>query len=368
MLSRILPLTLGVAASMFVSSAPTMAQEKTVNVYNWSDYIGETTLDDFTKTTGIKVNYDVYDNNEIVETKLSAGQSGYDIVVPTAQPFLTRLIKNGALQKLDKAKIPNLANLDQELMKQVQTADPNNDYAIIYQWGTIGLGYNKQKIAEFLGKDVPLDSYDLLFKDEYAEKIAKCGIAVLDSSSDIMPVVFNYLGLDPNSRNKKDLDKATDLMSKARKHIRYFHSSKYINDLASGEICMAMAFSGDVSIAGARAAEAKKDFEIGYIIPKEGTLMWFDTMAIPAGAPNNDAAHAYINFMLEPKVMAGITNYVFYANAVPKSLEFVSDDIKNDTNIFPTEEVKKKLFVATPVDDKFERLLTRSWTKIRTGK
>jgi len=336
-----------------------------LNVYNWSDYIGEDTIADFEEEFGIDVSYDVYDNNETVEAKLLAGNSGYDIVVPTAMPFLARLIQAGALQPLDKSRIPNLDNLDPELMARVETADPGNEYGAIYQWGTNGIGVNVAMVEERLG-EVP-SSWDLIFDPETVAQLADCGVTILDSADEVMDVVINYLGGDPHGEDREMLERAQNHMLEVRPHVRYFHSSQYINDLANGEICVAMGFSGDIFIAADRAAEADNGVEIQYIIPEEGTLIWFDMMAIPADAPNVEAAHTWIDYILRPDVMAGITNYVWYANAVPDSLEMVDEEIKTDPAIFPGPETQEKLFAAVTKSPTYNRLETRAWTRVRTG-
>jgi len=348
-------------------ASPASAEDKVVNVYNWSDYIGETTLEDFTAETGITVNYDVYDSNEVLEAKLLAGHSGYDVTVPTAQPQLARQIKAGIYQKLDKSKIPNFKYLDPKMMERVASADPGNEYAAIYQWGTNGFGYNIGKIEEAM-PDAPVGSWDMVFKPEVVKHFADCGVTLLDSPSEILPVVLNYLGHDPLSEDPKHLEEAEKLLLSIRPYIKYFHSSQYINDLANGDVCLSVGFSGDIVQAQTRAAEAENGVEIQYVIPEEGTVIWFDTLAIPADAPHPEAAHAYINFVLDPKNMAGITNYVAYANAVPDSLEFVDDEIKGDPQIYPTAETQEKLFSLSEVGPKYERARTRLWTTVKAGK
>lgn len=347
-------------------AAPPASADQVVQIYNWSDYIGETTLDDFTKATGIKTKYDVYDDNDVLEAKLLVGNSGYDVVVPTAQPYLSRQIRQGLYQKLDKSKIPNIKNLDPKLMEQLANADPGNEYAVIYQWGTNGVGYNEEKIKERM-PDAPLDSFAMILDPEVVKKFADCGVTMLDSATEILPIVLNYLGKDPNSQDPADLKAAEEHMMKIRPYIKYFHSSQYINDLANGDVCLSLGWSGDVIQAASRADEAKNGQVIKYVIPKEGTIIWFDTMAVPKDAPHPDAAFAYINFVLDPKVMAGITNYVAYANAVPGSLEFVDDEIKGDPTIYPPPDVQKRLFVVKGTTDEFERQRAEVWTHIRAG-
>lgn len=351
---------LALAASV---ALPAAAQEN-VNFYNWSDYIAEDTLSNFTGATGIDVTYDVYDNNEIVEAKLLAGSSGYDIVVPTAMPFVARLIQAGALQKLDKSQIPNLAGLDAALMDRIRSADPTLEYTAIYQWGTNGIGVNVAKVRERLGEDAELSSYDLVFNPEVVGKLADCGVTFVDSPDEVYPVLFNYLGFDPAEENSDAIAAAEAQMLAIRDSVRYFHSSRYIDDLASGEICVAYGFSGDIYQALNDSAEG---VEINYVIPVEGTIQWADVMAIPADAPNLANAHQLINYLLEPAVMAGITNYVYYPNAVPASLPMVEDEVKNDPGIYPDAETSARLFPSSARSPRFARQITRSWTKVRTG-
>ena len=347
-------------------ASPAIAQNQTVNVYNWSDYIAEDTLERFTAETGIAVNYDVFDSNEIVEAKLLAGSSGYDVVIPSGF-FLERQIPIGLFQPLDKSRLPNLENLDPDVMAIVETHDPGHQYAVTYMWGTTGLGYNVAAVTERLGEDGPLNSWDMLFDPETAAKLADCGIAVLDASVEMAAIALNYLGLDPNSEDPEDLAAAEALYASVRPYIRYFHSSQYISDLANGEICLAVGYSGDVFIAADRAAEAGRGIEITYVIPDEGASLWFDMMAIPADAPNPDGAHAFINFILQPEIAAGISNYVWYANPNAAADPFVDPDILADPAIYPTDEVMANLFAPKARSAAYDRLLTRAWTRIKTG-
>lgn len=338
-----------------------------VNIYNWSDYIGETTLEEFTEATGIDTRYDVYDSNDVLEAKLLAGGSGYDVVVPASEPYFARQIEAGIYQKLDKSKLPNLQNLDPDLMGKVAAADPGNEHGVIYQYGTTGFGYNEDKIDERM-PDVPVESWDMLFEPDIVAKFADCGVTILDAANEVIPLALNYLGKDPNSEDSADLEAAEELLTSVRPYIKYFHSSQYINDLASGEICLALGWSGDVIQARMRGAEAQDLQRIAYVIPKEGTMLWFDMLAIPKDAPHPDAALALINFVLDPKVMADITNYVAYANAVPESLRYVHEEIKNDTTIFPTPEVRNRLFVQRVLSADAERERNRAWTRIKSGR
>ncbi|MCB1351277.1 MAG: polyamine ABC transporter substrate-binding protein [Rhodobacteraceae bacterium] len=353
-----------VLAAVFAFGAPAFAEE--LHIYNWSDYIAEDTIAKFEELTGIDVIYDVYDSNEVLEAKLLAGSSGYDLVVPTSD-FLRRQIAGGIYMPLDKSKIPNLANLDPEQMKRAAAYDANNDHAIIYMWGTNGIGYNPDMVRERLGEDAPVDSWDLILNPENAAKLADCGITVLDSATEVFPPLLHYLGYDPGTSNRDEIAEAAGLIEAIRPYIRYFHSSQYISDLANGEVCVSVGFSGDVFIAADRAEEAARGITVNYSIPKEGTLQWFDMMAIPADAPNPDAAHKFINFILQPEIMADITNYVFYPNAVPASLEFVSPEIKDNPEIYPPADVLANLFPSAMRDARTERDFTRLWTQVRTG-
>jgi putrescine transport system substrate-binding protein len=343
---------------------PAMAQE--IHVYNWSDYIAEDTVAKFEAETGIKVVYDVYDSNETLEAKLLAGSSGYDVVVPTSQ-FLQRQIGAGVYQPLDKSKLPNLANMDPGLMEDAAAYDPGNEHAIIWMWGTTGLGYNVAKVQERLGDDAPVDSWSLIFDPEVAAKLADCGIAWLDSSTDMMPSALAYLGLDPTSSEQADLEKAAELLTAVRPYVRYFHSSQYISDLANGEICVAVGYSGDVFIAAARAEEAGTGVEVAYSVPKEGAQQWFDMAAIPADAPNPEGALAFLNFVMDPQITADITNHVWYANANKASLPLVDPEIAGDPAIFPPPEVIEKLFPTVTRDARTDRMITRLWTQVKTG-
>ena len=342
------------------------AEDKVVNVFNWSDYIDEQILKDFTAETGIQVVYDVYDSNEILETKLLAGGSGYDVVVPSAE-FLGRQIEAKVFQKLDKAKLPNLTNVWPEIARRVAAYDPDNAYSVNYMWGTTGFGYNVAKIKERM-PDAPLDSWAMIFDPKVLAKFKDCGVNVLDAASELFPAALNYLRLDPDSRNPADIDKATALLESIRPYIQKFHSSEYINGLANGDICLAVGYSGDVLQARNRADEAKSGVEIAYSIPKEGALMWFDQMAIPADAPHPDAAHAFINYMLKPEVAAKASNFVSYANGNLASQPLLSEEVRADPSVYPSEQTIAKLYTKAPYDAKTQRLITRAWTKVTTGR
>jgi putrescine transport system substrate-binding protein len=342
------------------------AQEKVLHVYNWSDYIAEDTLANFQKESGIKVVYDVFDSNETLEAKLLSGNSGYDVVVPS-NPFLAKQIKAGVFQKLDKSKLPNWKNLDPALLKALEPSDPGNQYSVPYMWGTIGIGYNVEKVKAALGADAPVDSWDLVFKPENMEKLKSCGVSFLDSPTEILPAALHYLGLAPDSGNADDLKKAEELFMSIRPDVAYFHSSKYISDLANGNTCVAIGYSGDIYQAKSRAEEAKNGVTVSYNIPKEGAGAFFDMLAVPADAKNAESAHAFLNYLMEPKVMAEITNYVQFPNGNKAATEFVDDTISNDPGVYPSDEVMEKIYTFPDLDAKTQRAMTRSWTRIKSG-
>lgn len=344
----------------------TAVAEPTVRVYNWSDYVGETTLEDFQKATGITPVYDVFDSNETLEGKLLAGHTGYDVVVPSSN-FLAKQIKAGAFQKLDKSQLPNWRNLDPALLKQLEKSDPGNQYGVPYLWGTNGIGYNVDKVKAALGTD-KLDSWAILFEPENLKKLSKCGVSFMDSPDEVYPAVLQYLGLDPNSTNPDDYKKAEAQLLKVRPYITYFHSSKYISDLANGNICVAFGYSGDVFQARSRAEEAKKGVNIGYAIPKEGANLWFDLLAIPKDAKNVKEAHAFINYLLQPEVIAKVSDYVGYANPNPKAGELMNAELRQDETVYPPQAVMDKLYVMKELPPQLLRLETRSWTRVKSGK
>jgi putrescine transport system substrate-binding protein len=354
-------------AALGLFAAPAAAQQRVVNVYNWSDYIDPQVLEDFSKATGIKVQYDTFDANETLETRLLAGKSGYDVVVPTAY-FLERQIKAGVFQKLDKSKLPNLVYVWPEIAKRLAVYDPGNQYAVNYMWGTTGIGYNVKAMHERLGANATIDSWDVVFKPELLAKFKDCGVHMLDSADDIMPAALHYLGLDPNSTDAKDLQKAADLVAKVRPSVRKFHSSEYLNALASGEICLVVGWSGDIKQAQKRAAEAKNGVVIGYAIPKEGAQMWFDNLAIPKDAAHVAEAYAFIDYLLKPEVAAKNSNLVSYANGNLASQKFIDKAVLDDKSVYPDAAAMKRLYIVSARDQKAQRLLNRLWTKIKTGR
>lgn len=365
MKADLIRLATGAAMALTAASSAASAQERVVNVYNWSDYIDEQILEDFTKETGIKVVYDVYDANEVLETKLLAGSSGYDVVVPTA-PFLMRQIQAGVYQKLDKSKLPNISNLWPDISERLSKYDPGNEYAINYMWGTTGIGYNVDKVKAALG-DVKIDSWDVLFKPENAEKLKACGVNILDASDETFAIAMNYIGKDPDSKAQADLEAGGEVYSKIRPFVSTFNSSAYIDDLANGDICMTIGWSGDILQAKARAEEAKNGVNVNYVIPKEGTYMWMDNFAIPADSKHVEEAHAFINYMMKPEVIAKASNYVQYANGNLASQKLIDDAVVKNPSVYPDEATVKKLFTISPYGPKEQRVLNRVWTQIKTG-
>lgn len=358
---------LGLAVLAMLGSFAINAQAETVKVYNWSDYIAEDTLANFEAATGNKVIYDVFDSNEVVEAKLLTGNTGFDVVVPSAS-FLGRQIMAGVFMKLDRNKIPNWKHLDPSLMAKLERVDPGNAHSVPYLWGTTGIGYNVEKVAEILGEDYEVNSWDMIFKPEVISKLASCGVVTLDAASEIIPAALHYLGFDPNTHNADEIKKAGELIKSIRPHIRYFHSSQYINDLANGDICVAVGWSGDVMQASDRASEAENGVTVDYVIPKEGAAMWFDMLAIPADATNVDGAHQFINYILEPKVTASITDYVWYPNGSKAATPLVNPEITGAENIYPTPEVMDKLYTFDVMPAKVSRVTNRVWTEIKAGK
>lgn len=362
-----LPLVAAALAALAPVVQPARAQERVVNFYNWSNYMAPDVLENFTKETGIKVVYDTFDANETLETRLLAGKSGYDVVVPTAY-FLQRQIKASVFQKLDKSKLPNLANAWAFVTKQLATYDPGNVFAANYMWGTTGIGYNVKAVQKILGPDAKIDSWDMVFKPENLAKFKDCGVHMLDSADDIFPAALNYLGLDPNSTKQADLEKAADIVGKVRPYVRKFHSSEYLSALATGEICLVVGWSGDIMQSRSRAEEAKNGIEIGYTIPKEGAQMFFDNLAIPADAQHVAEAYELINYLYRPEVAAKNSDFLSYASGNLASQKLVDPKILNDKNIYPDQATLAKLFVITARDPATQRIINRLWTRVKTGR
>ncbi len=341
--------------------------EKIVNVINWSDYIAEDTNANFEKATGIKVVYDVFDSNEVLETKLLAGSSGYDVVVPSSD-FLGRQIKAGVFHPLDRSKIPNYANLDPTIMKRLENLDPGNQYGIPYMIGTTGIGYNVDKVKAAFGNTDVANSLDLVFKPENISKLKDCGVTLLDAPIDIIKIALHYQGEDPNSEDPAVIAKAVPLLKAIRPYITTFHSSSYIDALASGDTCLVLAWSGDIIQARNRAAEAGNGVNIAYSIPKEGAPQWFDMLAIPKDAKHIDEAYAYINNLLDPKVMAANSNFISYPNAIPATMPMILPEITSDPTLYPPPDVAAKLWTFTVVPPKVAEQYTRIWTDLKTGR
>ena len=355
-------LTMTAGAALLAS----MAVADEVRVYNWSDYIDEDLLTKFEEETGIDLIYDVFDSNELLETKMLAGGSGYDVVVPTAD-FLQRQITAGAFQKLDKSKLSNHGNLWDVIQNRTEQYDPGGEYSINYMWGTTGLGVNVNKVTEILGEDAPIDSLALVFDPANMEKLADCGVYFLDAPTEIIPAALSYIGEDPDTFDTDVIQKAEDVLLAVRPYVTKFHSSEYISALANGDICVAIGWSGDVLQARDRADEADNGVTIAYNAPKEGALMWFDQMAIPVDAPNPDAAHTFLNFIMDAQNMAAASNYVYFANGNKASQEHLLEDVIGDPAIYPSAETIENLYTSRPYPPKVQRVVTRLWTKVKSG-
>jgi putrescine transport system substrate-binding protein len=348
------------------STAAPAAEEKVLNLYIWNDYLADDTLANFEKETGIKVSVSNYGSNEELDGKLAPGNAGYDIVVPSASSY-ERQIKAGYYRKLDKTQLPNLKNMDPEIMTRLAMHDPGNDYAVLHMWGTTGIGYNVKKIKAAM-PDAPVDSWKLVFDPAVVRKFQKCGVAVLDSATEMFSMVLAHLGKNPNSQEPADLATAGDAMNAFRPYLRYIDTQRMIGDLANGEICLAVGYSGDILQARDRATENKTGQEIAYSIPKEGSIIWFDSYLIPKDAPHPNNAHAFINYMLRPEVIAAVSNKVNYANGNAASTALVNKDVLNDAGVYPTAEVRAKLTPDLADTEATTRTMTRLWTKFNTGR
>ena len=338
---------------------------KVLNLYIWSDYLAQNTLSEFEQRFGIKVHAAYFDTNETLETKLLAGSSGFDIVVPTASYF-ERQIKAGAFLTLDKSKLPNLQNMDPQLMAKVALHDPGNAHGVIYLWGTNGIGYN-EKMVKALMPDAPLDSWRLVFDPAVASQVAKCGISLLDSPAEILRAVYSFMGKDPNSQSADDLAQAEAVLAKIRPYIRNFSSSEYIEALANGDLCISVGYNGDMMQARDRAREANKGIDVKYVVPKEGSILWFDMLAIPKDAPDPDSAYTFMNYMMTPQVIADVSNFKRYANANAASQSLVLPAVKDDPGIYPPPDQRQKLAVQLADSPEQTRAITRVWQKFKTG-
>lgn len=345
--------------------APAAGAERVVNIFNWSDYIDPGVLEDFTRETGVKVIYDTYDSNEMLEARLLAGDTGYDIVVPSAT-FLQRQIKAGVLQPIDRKRLANAGNIWPEIDGKLSRYDPDSAHAINYMWYTTGVAYNVAKITERIGK--PITSWDQVLRPEALKKFADCGVYVLDSPEDMFSIALNYLKLDPNSKSVDDLRRAADFLAGLRRSIRKFHSSEYINALANGDICLAIGWAGDSLQARNRAREADADVDIAYVVPGEGTLMSLDNLAIPKDAPHLDEAYLFIDYLLRPDVAARNTKATNFANGVLPSRPLIDKSIADDPSVYPNETTMRRLFTVSSADQPAQKLMTRLWTMVKTGR
>ncbi|MGX5727991.1 polyamine ABC transporter substrate-binding protein [Metapseudomonas otitidis] len=358
-------LSLILAGSVSLAPHAAIAGGEEVNIYNWTDYIAPTTLADFHKATSISINYDIFDSNETLEAKLLTGGSGYDVVVPSSH-FLQRLTRAGVFAPLDRSLLPNYKNLDPSILKQLEKNDPGNVYAVAYLWGTGGLAYNPDKVKRELGTDL-IDSWSALFDPDIIQKLHHCGVAVMDSPDELYGAALHYLGKDVRDAKLVDYENATALIQKIRPYITYFHSSKFVSDLANGEICLAIANSGDGVQAMSLAKEANNGIRVTYVVPKEGGNLWFDVLAIPADSRHKKEAHAFINFLLEPENIAKITAYTGYANPTPSSQRFIPDELVQNPGVYPSGEVMRRLHVSTQPDAEYIRYVSRAWNGIKKG-
>jgi len=356
-------LSAALAAVAFAGAA--RAEDKVVNVYNWEEYIDDTTLAEFEKETGIKVVYSTFDSNDTLEAKILAGKSGYDVVFPSGA-FLERQIKAGAYQKLDKSKLPNLTNMDPAIVEKLALFDPGNEHAIDYMWGITGIGYNVKKIKE-IDPNAPVDSWKIVFDPAVIAKFKDCGVAILNAPDEVIPAVLKSIGEDPNSKDPKVLQKALPILEKVRPFITRFEGSSMIDKLATGEICLAVAWNGDVFQAKAAADAAGNGVEVAFAIPKEGAQLWFDSMAILADAPHPDAAHAFINYMMKPEVIARNSAATQYANGNLAAKPLMDTAVTSNPGIYPAPEVMKTLFLITAYSQKEQRILNKIWETIKLG-
>jgi putrescine transport system substrate-binding protein len=365
-MKRLVPVAALTALTLLAACGGEKDSAKTLNVYNWSDYIDPEILKDFEKETGVKVVYDTFDSNEVQETKVLTGGTGYDIVTPS-NDIVPRFIQAKAIQPLDKARLTGLGNLWPEVMRHMEPFDPGQRYSVPYMWGTIGIGYNKEAIAQRL-PGVTIDSWAVALEPKNLAKLQDCGVYYLDAASDMYAVTLKYLGKDPNTKSEADYAAATAQLLKARPYVRKFHSSEYIDALANGDICLAVGYSGDILQAASDASDAKAKHTVEYVIPKEGTQVWFDVFAIPADAKHVDNAYRFLDYMLRPEVIAKASNFTQYANANLPSQAKLDSEVRNNPNVYPTPEVFNRLFVSTTKDQEQLRVVNRDWTRVQTGK
>jgi len=335
-------------------------------LYNWFGLLAPETPKEFEQATGTRIHMDAFDSADIMQSKVMAGRTGYDVVVATSN-VLPSLIQAGVLQPLDSGQLSNLSHVDPAILAQLAVNDPGNRFAVPYLWGTTGIGYDVDKVKAALGDNAPVNSWDLIFKEENISKLKQCGVALLDSPSEILPLALQHLGLDPNSKKPADYEKAEALLMKIRPYITYFHSSKYMADIANGDICVAVGYSGSFSQAANRAKEAKNGVTVDMRLPKEGAPIWFDMLAIPKGAKNPEDAYTFINYLLQPQVIAPVSDFVGYPNPNKDATERVDPSIRNNPNLYPTEAAMSTLYTLQPLPRDAERARTRAWTKIKSG-
>lgn len=359
---------LSLTLAMLSFAHPAMAsEEKVLNVYNWSDYLAPDTIPNFEKETGIKVRYDIFDSNEILHAKLIARKTGYDIVVPSSN-WAKLQIEGGLFQKLDRSKLTNWQNLDPAILQQMRAFDPGNAYLVDWLWSYTTVGINVDKVKQALG-DTPMpdNAWDLIFNSLYTRKLKSCGITMLDTSSEVFPIALHYLGRDPYSKNWADYQAAYAMLKKVRPDIKRFNSGGQIEDLASGQVCVALGWAGDFNLARKRSIENKLAQNIVALLPKTGGLMFMDTMAIPADAPHPNNAHLFINYIMRPQVHASLTNALSFANPNKAATAFVDETIKRNATIFLAPSDVAKLIPPGTVDNGTRRVMTRFFTRFKTG-
>ncbi|WP_363797006.1 polyamine ABC transporter substrate-binding protein [Lysobacter firmicutimachus] len=354
------------------TATPAGAEEKVLNVYNWSDYVADDTIKNFETASGLKVNYDVYDANETLESKLTAGASGYDVVFPSARPFAQRQVKSGLYAPLDKSKLPNWKHLDPQVLQNLASIDPGNAHLVPYMWGTTGLGLNVDKIKQALGENAPLDSWSLLFDPANAAKLAKCGITVLDDDQETFGAALIWLGRDPNAGAADELDAVRKVYAAIRPFVRTFNNAEYKDAFANGDACLVMGYSGDIAQASTTAFDAAKQAgkpapNLRFVIPKEGAIRWVDVIAIPKDSKHPGNAHAFIDYLLDPKVAAAISNHVAYASANQGATALVDPAVAQDPGVYPPAEVRAKLVDPASLPEDVQRQRVRAWTRIKSG-
>ncbi|WP_137010048.1 polyamine ABC transporter substrate-binding protein [Aquitalea aquatilis] len=360
----ILPRALLIAACTL--GAASASASETLNFFNWADYAGKNTVSGFERETGIKVRYDPFDSEETLQAKMLVGHSAYDVVVPSSG-FLRNQLQAGLYQKLDKSRLPNWKNLDPQLMQKLESVDPGNQYAIPWTWGTTGLAINS-KARQLLGPGAPLDSWAMLLNPQYLSRLQSCGVGMLDSPADIAAIALRYLHKDINKASSKDLQEAFELLKGIRPYITQFNSNSYVSDLALGDLCLAVGWSGDVQQARLQARSSKKPFQIDYIIPKEGSAIWFDVMAIPKDAPNLNAAYKWLNYIEKPDVHADISNSTFYLSANKPANALVKSEIRDDPVVNPDSATLQRLTAVQGLPPELMRQLNRLWANFKTGR